>query len=311
MIQGIVLKVASTLVFALMSTIAKAYASDYPPAQLAFFRFFFAVPVVVAWLWQSGQFPRALKTKRLGGHLLRSISGTSSLFLTISAYSFLPLADVTVVGYAAPLMIVVLATFMLNERVSASRLAGVALGFIGVVMMLWEHLGSSDPGASRGAIGAVLALAGAFCVAVAMIQTRRLIQTEHTGAVIFYFQSTGAVISASMMLVAAIWPSSFPFARLIQSQAWIMPPLPVVLTLIMAGVFGGLGQLLMTRSFVLADASIIACFDYTSMIWVIILGIIFLQEWPTPMVLLGAAIIAMAGLMVILSERRRKPLRTA
>jgi drug/metabolite transporter (DMT)-like permease len=230
------------------------------------------------------------------------------MFLTFTAYAFLPLADVTVVGYAAPLIIIVLAAVLLKERVGIGRWAGVALGFLGVLMMLWHHLGTADTGgAARGAIGAVCALLGAFCVAVAMIQTRRLVQSEHMGAVMFYFQSTGAVLGLLVMLVGAVWPASFPFAEVMRAQAWVTPPWPVFLVLTASGLLGGLGQLLMTRSFVLADASVIACFDYTSMIFVLILGVVFLGEWPSLTVLVGASIIALAGVMVILAERRRKP----
>jgi drug/metabolite transporter (DMT)-like permease len=307
MIQGIAFKVASTFVFACMAAIVKANAADYPAGELVFFRSFFALPVVVIWLWERGVFPHALRTKRLGGHLLRSFSGVGSMFLTFTAYAFLPLADVTVVGYAAPLIIVVLAAVLLKERVRAGRWAGVALGFLGVLMMLWHHLGATGAGTTRGAIGAVCALLGAFCVAVAMIQTRRLVQSEHMGAVMFYFQSTGAVLGVLLMVLGAAWPASFPFADVMRAQAWVTPPWPVFLLLVASGFLGGVGQLLMTRSFVLADASVIACFDYTSMIFVLILGVVFLGEWPSLTVLSGASIIALAGVMVILAERRRKP----
>ena len=73
-----------------------------------------------------------------------------------------------------------------------------------------------------------------------------------------------------------------------------------------AGLLGGLGQILMTRGFMLADASILACFDYVSMIWILALGMIFLGEFPTLTVLLGAAIVTVAGLMVIWSEKTKK-----
>jgi drug/metabolite transporter (DMT)-like permease len=307
MLEGIAFKVASTFVFACMAAIVKANAADFPPAELVFFRSFFALPIVVLWVWQRGEFPRALHTKRLGGHLLRSFSGVGNMFLTFTAYAFLPLADVTVVGYAAPLIIVVLAALLLKERVRPGRWAGVALGFFGVLMMLWQHLGSADPATLRGAIGALCTLAGAFCLAVAMIQTRRLVQTEHMGAVMFYFQSTGAVLGLLVTLVGTLWPASFPLASTMQAQAWVTPSWAIFGVLVLSGVLGGVGQLLMTRSFMLADASIIACFDYTSMIFVLILGIVFLEEWPSSMVLVGAATIALAGVMVILSERRRKP----
>ena len=306
MYAGIAYKVGSTLVFACMLAIVKAL-NQYPVGELVFFRSFFALSVLIAWLARRGEFPRALYTQWLSGHLLRSFSGSGSMFMTFGAYSFLPLADVTAVGYAGPLIIVVLAGLWLNERVGPARWLAVAIGFAGVLVMLWEHLGGGGE-ISRGAIGAGMALFGAFCVAVAMIQTRRLVQTEHMGAVVFYFQLTAAGLGVALMLVGGLWPASWPAAEAIRAQAWITPDRAHWTALVASGIFGGLGQILMTRSYMLADASIIACFDYMSMIWVLILGVAFLGEFPSAVVLTGAAIVAAAGLLVIWSEKTRRVL---
>lgn len=271
-----------------------------------FFRCAFALLVLVGWLGWRGEFPRALYTRWFGGHLLRSVSGAASMFLVFAAYSFLPLADVTAVGYAGPLIIVVPAAILLKERIGPARALGVTLGFSGVLLMLWEHLGSDDPASTRGAIGAFCALAGAFFVAIAMIQTRRLVQSEHMGAVVFYFQSISGLIGILLMTLGAAWPAQAPFATEMAQQAWRTPDLSHLIALVGSGLFGGLGQILMTRSYTLADASVIACFDYTSMIFVLILSLTFLGEQPSPTVLAGASIVAAAGIMVILSERRRR-----
>jgi len=306
MLAGIAYKIASTFVFACMMAIMKGL-SFYPVGELVAFRSFFALIVLVIWLRRRGEFPGALRTRRVGGHLLRSLAGTGSMVMNFAAFAFLPLADVTVVGYASPLIIVILAAVWLGERVGPGRWFGVALGFCGVVVMLWEHLGTGDQGLSRGAIGAAMALTAAFCVAVAMIQTSRLVQSEHMGAVVFYFQFTAGCVGLLIMLVGALWSSSWPLAPAIQSLAWVWPREPAHWALLIgAGLLGGLGQILMTRGFMLADASIIACFDYVSMIWILALGMVFLGEFPTLTVLLGAAIVTVAGLMVIWSEKTKK-----
>jgi len=306
MLAGIAYKIASTFVFACMMAIMKGL-SFYPVGELVAFRSFFALIVLAVWLWWRGEFPGALRTRRVGGHLLRSLAGTGSMTLNFAAFAFLPLADVTVVGYASPLIIVVLAAIWLGERVGPGRWFGVALGFCGVVVMLWEHLGTGDQGLSRGAIGAFMSLTAAFCVAVAMIQTSRLVQSEHMGAVVFYFQFTAGCVGLLLMLLGALWPASLPLAPAMQSLAWVMPAEPSHWALLIgAGLLGGLGQILMTRGFMLADASIIACFEYVSMIWILLLGVIFLGEFPTLTVLLGAAVVTVAGLMVIWSEKTKK-----
>jgi hypothetical protein len=306
MLAGIAYKIASTFVFACMMAIVKGL-SHYPVGELVAFRSFFALIVLVIWLAQRGEFPQALRTRRVGGHLLRSLAGTGSMALNFGAFAFLPLADVTVVGYASPLIIVVLAAIWLGERVGPGRWFGVALGFCGVLVMLWEHVGTGDQGFSRGAIGAAMSLTAAFCVAVAMIQTSRLVQSEHMGAVVFYFQFTAGCVGLSLMLLGALWPASWPFAGAMASLAWVTPLEPSHWALLIAaGLFGGIGQILMTRGYTLADASILACFDYVSMIWVLALGAVFLGEFPSFSVLAGAAIITIAGLLVIWSEKTKK-----
>src|SRR3954468_8598488 len=140
MLTGIAFKIASTLFFSAMLALVKYY-SDYPVSELVFFRSSFALIPLVFWLLSRGDFPRALHTKWLGGHLVRSLAGVGSMSLMFGPYGFLPLADVTAIGYAAPLLIVVFSALLLRETVSLSRWAAVMIGFSGVLVMLWEHIG--------------------------------------------------------------------------------------------------------------------------------------------------------------------------
>ena len=304
MLKGIGLKVASTFVFSGMVALVKFGSANYPIGELVFFRSFFAILVLIVWLAARREFPKALRTQWLSGHLLRSIAGSASLVLSFSSYALLPLADATALGYAGPLFIVVMAGVLLHERIGAGRWGAVALGSLGVLLMLWEKLGGGDPATTRGALGAMCAIGNAFAVSIAMIQTRRLVRTEHMGAVVFYFQSTGSIVGVLLMTIGFYWPGAGGFADFMHAQAWVTPAPEHWLPLIGAGILGGLGQILMTSSYRLADASVIACFDYTSMIWALVLGAAFFAETPSPVVLFGAAVVAAAGILVILSERR-------
>lgn len=300
MLTGIAFKIASTLFFSAMLALVKYY-SAYPVAELVFFRSSFALIPLVFWLVARGDFPRALHTTWLGGHLVRALAGVGSMSLMFAAYGFLPFADVTAIGYAAPLLIVVFSALMLDEKVSLSRWAAVMIGFAGVIVMLWEHLGRrADAHAS---IGALCAFAAAVLVSIAMIQTRRLTKTEDTGAIVFYFQTSTTVASLLVMLVAEAWPDAAPFAGFVQSQAWIWPTFDHWQPLIAMGLLGGIGQIFMTQSYRFADASIVACFDYTSMIWALAIGLLVFSEAPRGVALVGAAIIASGGLLAIYAER--------
>ncbi len=302
-LAGVGLKVASTCVFSGMIALVKFGSGSYPIAELVFFRSFFAIAVLLVWLAARSEFPRALHTGWLSGHLLRSLAGTASLILSFSSYALLPLADATAIGYAGPLFIVVMAGLLLHERIGPARWAAVALGSGGVLLMLWEHLGSGSGYGERGALGALCALGNAFFVSIAMIQTRRLMRSENMGAVVFYFQSTGSFFAVLIMAAAALWPGAGPVADFVHAQAWITPKPWDWAPLIAAGLLGGAGQILMTSSYKLTDASIIACFDYTSMIWALLFGALFFAETPSAIVLTGASIVAAAGVMVVLSER--------
>ncbi len=303
MLTGIALKIASTLFFSGMLALVKYY-SAYPVAELVFFRSSFALIPLMFWLLARGNFPRALHTKNLGGHLIRSLAGVGSMSLMFAAYSFLPFADVTAIGYAGPLLIVVFSALLLRETVTGSRWAAVMIGFAGVLVMLWEHLGGhADP---RASIGALCAFFAAVLVSIAMIQTRRLTRTEDTGAIVFYFQTSTTLASLLLMLAAEAWPDTAPFAGAIQSQAWVWPTMADWWPLIALGLLGGIGQIFMTQSYRFADASIIACFDYTSMIWALAIGLLFFHEAPTDIALVGATIIASGGLLAIYAERAAK-----
>lgn len=303
MLVGISAKILSTLLFSGMLALVKYY-SAYPIAELVFFRSAFALVVLVIWLLMRGDFPRALYTNWLSGHLVRSMAGVGSMFLMFAAYGLLPLADVTAIGYAAPLLIVVFAALLLREQVNALRWASVCIGFVGVLVILSEHLGAGLHSAN--AIGALCAFGGAALVSIAMIQTRRLTRTEDTGAIVFYFQGTTTLASLLVILLAEIWPVEWWLGSAMRSQAWVWPETNHWWPLICTGLLGGAGQIFMTQSYRLADASIVACFDYTSMIWALVLGLLMFGEVPAPIALIGAAIIVCGGLMAIFSERRPK-----
>ncbi|MBX9757968.1 MAG: DMT family transporter [Beijerinckiaceae bacterium] len=289
----------------MMLTLGKAY-SAYPVAQIVFFRSAFALIPVLIWLLLRGDFPRALHTKRFGGHLFRSLAGVGSMFCIFTAYALLPLADATAIGYASPLMILVLASAFLGEKMTAVRWGAVIAGFAGVLMMLWEHLGAAHVGDHpRSAAGAAFMLAAAFLIAIAMLQTRRLTKTEDTGAITFYFQSTTTVASGLVIVAGALWPSGAPFAGLIQGQAWVAPEAAHWAPLVAIGLLGGVGQILMTQGYRYAEPSVLATFDYSSLLFAVAIGFVIFGDVPTTAVLVGAVIVISAGLAVVWQESRR------
>ncbi len=288
-LRGIGLKILSVLIFTLMAICIKASAPHIPPGQAVFFRSLFAIPVILAWLSMSGRLPGNLATSNPLGHVWRGLAGTGAMALGFTALGLLPLPEVTALGYAAPLLTVIFAAMFLGEQVRVFRLAAVVFGLVGVMIVLAPRI-TVAPGAGTPAetVGAFAALMGAVLAAMAQVFVRKLVHSEPTAAIVFYFSVTGAALSLVVTL---------PFG-------WVVPGTGEAALLIGAGLLGGLGQILLTESYRHAETGVIAPFEYVSMIFALILGYFVFAEVPTPSMLAGATLIVLAGLFIIWRERR-------
>ena len=289
--KAIGLKVISALLFALMSALVRLMGEVTPVGQLVFFRSLFAIlPVVIIYAYR-GELRQAIYTKRPLGQLGRGLLSVGGMYSKFAALTRLPLADVTAIQFASPLITVGLAALILKERVRIYRWSAVVVGFVGVLIMLVPHL---DPThytslASAAAVGAMLTLLSAFINAGTVIQTRRLTRTETTPSIVFYFSLICTIAGAATL----------PFA-------WHTPTLFELAVLITLGILGGLAHIFLTESYRFASASVIAPFDYTSMLWALLLGYWMFGEVPTALVFVGAAIVIAAGLFVLWRERTQK-----
>jgi drug/metabolite transporter (DMT)-like permease len=287
--KAISLKLASAFLFTVMSVLVRHLSQEAPVGEVVFFRGLFAiVPVLAIYAWR-GQIMAAIKTKEPFGQLLRGLISCVGMFTNFSSLARIPIADVTAIGFASPLITVALAALILKERVRIFRWSAVIVGFIGVIVMLLPHL---DIGrfavvaTATTTIGSLLALCSAFTNAAATIQTRRLVRTEKTASIVFYFSLTTAIGGAVTL----------PFE-------WYTPSVLHFVELIALGFLGGVGHIFLTESYRYAAASVIAPFDYSSMLWALLLGYWFFGEVPGELVLIGAAIVVAAGLFVIWRER--------
>lgn len=286
---GVSLKVVSALVFTVMSAGIKWVGSDYPTGQIVFFRSAFALVPLAVWLGFRGDLVRSVRTSNLRSHVVRGLTGSCAMFAGFVALSYLPLSDAVVIGYASPLITVALAALLLGETVRVYRWSAVLVGFLGVLIILAPHLsfGALASNATASGIGAAFGLLGACCGAAATIQIRRLTTTESTGAIVLYFTLLTTALGGATVLLG-----------------WKMPGATDLAILVGIGILGGIGQILMTQSYRFADASLIAPFDYTTIIWAVLIGWILFGQLPTGTVLIGGAVVASAGLFVIWREHR-------
>jgi drug/metabolite transporter (DMT)-like permease len=288
-LKGILFKLASALMFAVMSALIRSLGESVPVGQVVFFRSAFAVlPVVIIYVWRR-EIAAAVRTSRLSGHVGRGLIGAVGMFFNFAALARLPLAEVTAIQFASPLITVALAATLLKERVRIYRWSAVIVGFAGVLVMLTPHLeaGNFARHTPVETIGALLALISAFCNAGAVIQTRRLTDTETTSSIVLYFSIVCAIAGLATLPFGWTWPNTWELAALIAT-----------------GVLGGLAHLLLTESYRYAATSLVAPFDYTAILWAFILGYAMFGEVPPGVVFVGAAVVVAAGLFVLWRERQ-------
>ncbi|ARE40428.1 membrane protein [Rhodovulum sp. P5] len=287
--RAIAFKLSSVALFVVMSALIKASSAHVPPGEAVFFRSFFAIPVIVMWLTLQGQLRQGLKTKNPTGHLWRGLVGGTAMGLMFAGLGLLPLPEVTAIGYAAPLLVVIFAAMFLGEKVRLFRMTAVALGLVGVLIILSPRLtafGSADMDAHE-ALGAMVVLGGAMCAALAQVFVRKLVKTEHTAAIVFWFSVTASTLSLLTV----------PFG-------WVVPTPAEAAMLVGAGLIGGLAQIGLTSAYRYAEAAVVAPFDYASMLLALIVGYVIFDEVPTPVMLGGASLVIAAGVLIIWRERQ-------
>ena len=288
-LRGIALKVVSVMLFTLMAVCIKIASAGVPPGQAVFFRSFFAMPVILGWLAWRHDLRHGLDTRNPMGHLWRGLVGTAAMGLGFTALGLLPLPEVTALGYADPLLTVIFAAMFLGEQVRIFRMTAVLVGLVGVMIVLAPRLTVMDieTASKLETVGAFAALLGAVFAALAQVFVRKLVQTEATAAIVFYFSATAAMLSLATL----------PFG-------WVIPTAREAGFLVTAGFLGGVAQILLTTSYRHAEVGVIAPFEYASMIFALGFGYLLFDETPTAHMLTGAALIVAAGLFIIWRERQ-------
>ncbi|MBZ9888682.1 DMT family transporter [Mesorhizobium sp. BR1-1-3] len=283
------LKIVSVAVFVGMQTCIKA-AGTVPAGQIVFFRSFFAIFPIIAFLAFRKELDTAFTTKRPFNHIARGLVGVCAMGLGFFALTRLPLPEAITLNYAQPLLVVVFSSIFLGEAIRVYRWSAVAVGLVGVLIISWPELTllSSDEALDdQEVLGVMAALVAAAISAVAMLLVRNLVQSERTATIVLWFSVTASVMSLL----------SLPFGW----QA--LTPLQAAL-LVAAGFCGGLGQILMTAAYRHAEASVVAPFEYTSMILGLVVGYLVFGDVATLHMLVGGLIVVAAGIFIIWRERQ-------
>lgn len=274
---GILYMLASVFLFSLQNVTVKWLAERYPVAEMVFFRSALSLLPAAVLVWRAGG-AGVLRTRRLKGHLLRSALWGGSLGAAFLSYHLLPLADAISLSFAAPLFLTALSWPLLHEAVGKYRWSAVLVGFVGVLVM-------SHPTGGGNALGIVYGVLNALFGALGSIAVRGLSRTESSQCVVFYMGLFIALFTLPLL----------PFV-------WVRPDFLDLLGLISLGLVGGVGQYWTTQALFYAPAAAVAPFNYTALIWGLILGFFFWGEVPDIWMLVGALIVTASGLYILHRE---------
>src|SRR3954449_10809366 len=230
LVKAVSLKLASTMMFALMSAQGRYLGGSFPVGEIVFFRGLFALIPIGLFFGYRGQLRGALRTDRLSAHFVRGLFSVCGTFCTFGALARLPIADVTAIAFIAPLITVIFAAIFLREQVHLYRWSAVVVGFGGVILMLSPYLRDHAALTTSMTVGLAFALTNAVSSGGATIQIRRLTATETSSSIVIFM----TLIVMAVSLVTA------PFG-------WRLPATPAELALLVGiGIAGGLGQMLFT-----------------------------------------------------------------
>ncbi len=275
--KGAMLILLSELLFVLMGTLVKTVSAGLPNEMIVFFRNLFGLQIIIPLLLQQGL--GALRTEHAPLHLLRGLAGVSAMYCFFYAIAHMQLANAMVLKLSAPLFIPIIAWLWLQEKLNWTIGFAVLLGFGGVALIVKPDLGLVDP-------IALIALAGGLFAAIAKSTVKKLTRTELPGTIVFYFAVTGLLVSSVPAFIS-----------------WQTPSMNQLLLLLLLGTLASLAQFVMTRAYGFAPASKISPFSYSAVLYASLLGWLFWDEWMDSWAWLGAALIVIAGVMLL---RRRR-----
>jgi drug/metabolite transporter (DMT)-like permease len=279
--KGIALILASTVFLGTSDVTAKYLSATLPSIEITWIRFMvFAMIMTPAMMPGSPLF--AMQTGRLGLHLLRGATILGSSLFFISGLRFLPIAEASATGFVAPLFVTALSIIFLSEKVGLRRWIATAVGLIGVLIILRPGTGAFHP-------AAFFPLVSALAWACTLTITRMMSGTERAMTVMAYSSIVGLCILSALV----------PFV-------WVTPTWHDIAFGILIGIASTAGQWIVVLAFRYADASVLAPFSYTQLLWVSILGFFVFGEVPDAYTITGAAFIVASGLYTAHRERVRQ-----
>ena len=278
--KGVLLALAAAACFATTAAMVKVAVESFHVLQILFVRQMIVFATTFPTL--ARDFPDSLKTNQPRLHAVRLTGAFTALVCGIWALSLLPLSTAVTLGFAQVFFVALLAKSVLSEAVGVHRMGAVAVGFVGVVVVMRPGVdGLAD-------VGAAVALAGALGAAVAVICVRRLSQTESSTTLLVW----QAIAIGSVAALPMPW-------------LWQSPDAAGALLLLAIGSLSAVGQWIGVSALRHGEASVVGNVEYTKLLYAAVLGYLIFDEWPDSWTLVGAAIIIAAAAYIFQRERRQ------
>ena len=278
-LRGALLIMTAVAMFVVMDSISKYLSRYYPVPAIVWARYVFHLLLVVIALG-----PRLglnlVRTRRLGAQLVRGLLLAGSTLFFVFGIKQLPLAETSSITFIAPVLVTLMAAFVLKEKVELARWLAVAGGFIGVLIII-------RPGSGVFTWASVLPLGSAACFACYQILTRKIANLESPYTSIFYAGLVGSVMMSFAL----------PYV-------WTVPQnLGHGLLFIVIGIIGGASHLILIKAYDYAPASRLAPFSYTQLIWVMLSGYLVFGDFPDHWSLIGIGVIVASGIYIATHQR--------
>jgi len=281
-VQGALWMLASAVSFTMMASLVKLLGADYPASLQAFYRQFGGFIVVLPLILKN---PRAAYVSARPAVLIyRSFVGTVAMIMMFYAYQKLPLADANALSFTRVLWMVPLAVFVLRETVGPVRIGAAIVGFGGVLLML-----QSLAAQGHGALGLpqIAALTSALLFATTVTGMKSLMRDHAPIVVVAWGATLGLILTIPMAIYAWRWPTLVDLGLLLAM-----------------GAMGTITQSLMVKGLQIGEAAAISPVDYTRIVFATAVGFFAFHEIPSPMTLIGAAIVVASTLFLTWREQR-------
>ena len=283
--RGIALIVGSTVFLACSDALAKYLSLTLPAIEIAWIRFLVFAIILLPMMARTS--PNVFRSARPGLQVWRGLALVSSSLFFISGLRFLPIAEASATGFIAPLFVTALSIFFLGEKVGIRRWAATAVGLIGVLIVV-------RPGSSAFHPAAIFPIVSALGWAFTLILTRMISGSDRAITTMTYSAMAGLCLLTVLV----------PFV-------WVTPSWKDIMLGVCIGIASTAGQWIVVLAFRYADASVLAPFSYSQLVWVTILGFFVFGEIPDIWTVAGAAVIIASGLYTAHRERVRRSLVVA